>query len=94
MAALDFEWDTRKAQRNLVKHGVSFTEAATVFGDALAVTFCDPDHSDVERRFLLIGQTDGGALLVVAHTERGHKIRIIRAREATRRERTFYEEGI
>ena len=64
-----FEWDEAKAVRNLAKHGVSFEEAATVFGDPLSDTFDDPDHSAEERRFLIVGTSDRGRILVVAHTD-------------------------
>lgn len=88
-----FEWDVRKAAANAVKHGVSFQEAATVFGDPLAVTFADPDHSLVEERFITFGLSSRRRLLVVAHTGRRGRTRIITARPATRSERTIYEEG-
>jgi hypothetical protein len=89
---MDFEWDAEKAAANLKKHSVSFGEAATVFGDDLSLTFADPDHSDDEQRFITMGQSDFGRVLVVAHTDRGDRIRIISAREATRAERKTYEE--
>ena len=91
--ALQFAWDARKAAANLRKHGVSFAEAATAFGDPLSITIPDPDHSEDEARFLLIGRSARQHLVVVAHVERGDIIRIISARPATRRERTEYEEG-
>ncbi len=90
---MEFEWHPEKAAYNLAKHGVSFPEAATVFGDPLAITYFDPDHSDDEDRFLTFGESRGGRLLVVSHTDREDRIRIISARPATRRERTIYEEG-
>ena len=90
---MEFQWDPDKATGNLAKHGVEFAEAATVFGDPLAVTFFDPDHSDDEDRFLLFGYSVAGRLLVVSHTDRGDETRIIGAREATRSERNIYEEG-
>ncbi len=90
---MDFEWDPDKAARNLAKHRVAFSEAATVFGDPLAITFFDPDHSDEEDRFLTFGTSVDGRLLVVLHTDRGSRNRIISARVATRRERKVYEEG-
>lgn len=90
---MEFEWDPDKATRNLAKHGVEFAEAATVFGDPLAVTFCAPDHSDDEDRLLTFGHSIAGRLLVVSHTVRGDATRIISARVATRRERIVYEEG-
>ena len=68
---MDFEWNPEKAERNLAKHGVTFHEAATVFGDPLALTFSDPDHCDEEDRFLTFGHSSEGHLLVVSHTDRG-----------------------
>ncbi|HZE81741.1 MAG TPA: BrnT family toxin [Candidatus Polarisedimenticolia bacterium] len=88
-----FRWDVRKAASNLKKHGIDFREAATIFDDPLSMTFPDPDHSDSEQRFLTIGQTIRGRALVVAHTEDSDTIRIISARQATRREQSFYEEN-
>lgn len=90
--ALLFEWDRRKARDNLTKHAVSFEEASTVFGDSLAITISDPLHSDEEVRFVLIGSSDRGRLLVVVHVERGSRVRLISARLATTRERLRYEE--
>lgn len=90
---MEFEWNPDKAALNLEKHGVSFQEAATVFDDPLSVTFPDPDHSTGESRYVIIGISRFGQLLVVAHTDRGEKVRIISARKATRQERRFYEEG-
>lgn len=91
---MDFEWDPRKAATNLRKHGVSFTEAGTVFGDELAITVPDPDHSDQEDRFITIGWSNRHRLLMVSHTDRSDRIRIISARELTRNERKAYEEEI
>ena len=88
---MDFEWGPDKATRNLAKHGVSFAEAATVFGDPLAITFTDPDHSDDEDRYLTFGHSAGGDLLVIAHTDRDDRTRIISARRAGRKERRIYE---
>jgi uncharacterized DUF497 family protein len=88
-----FRWDPRKAASNLKKHGVDFREAATVFNDSLSTTFRDLDHSEREQRFLTIGQSIGGRVLVIAHTEESDNIRIISARLATRREQSFYEEN-
>ena len=88
---MDFEWDPEKGEVNLERHGVAFNEAVTVFGDPLEVTISDPDHSEDERRFLSLGKSDAGRLLVVAYTERGTRIRIISARETTARERRAYE---
>ena len=90
---LKFEWDHTKAQSNLAKHDVSFEEAASVFGDPLALTFSDPDHSIGEKRWLTFGVSSSGRLLVVAHAERGQAIRIVSARKATRHERGIYEHG-
>jgi len=86
-----FEWDSEKAADNLRKHRVSFCEAATGFFDALSMTVPDPDHSVGERRFITMGASSGGRLLVVAHTERGSTIRIISARLASASERERYE---
>lgn len=88
-----FEWDGRKATANLRKHGVSFEEAATVFSDPLSLSIPDPDHSEDEERFLLVGTSFQGQVLVVAHSERGDRVRVISARAATARERRAYEEG-
>jgi hypothetical protein len=90
--ALEFEWDPAKAELNLKEHGVSFDEATTVFRDTLSITIVDPDHSDSEDRFIDIGMSHRGQLLVVSYTERKDKIRIISARRATRTERKSYEE--
>ena len=91
---LTFEWDAQKARSNLAKHGVSFEEASTIFGDSLSLTIPDPEHSRTEKRFVTMGSTFTGKLLVVVHTDRGDNIRIISARRASRRERKSYEEGI
>ena len=88
-----FEWDENKAASNLSKHGVSFEEAKTVFDDQLYVDFYDPDHSDEEQRYLIVGESNRGRLLIVAYTERGGLIRLISARVVTRSEREVYEEG-
>jgi len=87
-----FEWHPQKAAANLRKHGVSFDEATTVFGDPLAMNMPDPDHSLQEERFVLLGLSQALRLLVVAYVERGTRTRLISAREATRRERRQYEE--
>jgi uncharacterized protein len=89
---MEFEWDASKAASNLKRHNVSFGEAATVFGDSLSATVADPDHSMDEDRYITIGISDRGRLLMVAHAERGDRIRIISARELTPRERAQYEE--
>ena len=88
---MQFEWDPEKAVANASKHRVEFAEAMTVFGDPLEVVIPDPDHSEGERRFLSMGQSSTGRLLVVAYTEREGRIRLINAREATARERKSYE---
>jgi uncharacterized DUF497 family protein len=90
---LKFKWDNTKARVNLAKHGVSFEEAASVFGDPLALTFPDPDHSIDEKRWLTFGVSQSDRLLVVVHSERDRSIRIISARKATRHERGIYERG-
>lgn len=90
---MKFEWDPKKANTNLRKHNVSFQDAATVFGDRLAITFADPDHSKNEQRYLTFGLSKQNRLLVVAHTDRGEKTRIISARLMDRKERRIYEEG-
>lgn len=88
-----FEWNPEKAATNLRKHGVSFAEATTVFGDPLAMNMPDPDHSLNEERFILLGLSHRLRLLVVAYVEKGMRTRLISAREATRQERRQYEEG-
>jgi uncharacterized DUF497 family protein len=90
--ALEFEWDPVKAETNWRKHGVSFAEASSAFEDPLQYVIHDPDHSKQEERFLLLGRSSVGRLLVVAHAERGKRIRLISARPATPRERRDYEE--
>jgi uncharacterized DUF497 family protein len=90
---MEFEWDDDKAEDNERKHGVSFHEAETAFGDPLSLTGYDPDHSDVEDRFITMGTSIEGRLLVVSHTDRDDRIRIISARTATRKERRDYEDG-
>lgn len=92
---MKFQWDSNKASSNAKKHGVSFEEAVTVFGDPLAVTISDPDHSVGEFRLLTIGQSNLQRLLVVSHTEREGEgeVRLISARLATRQERKSYESG-
>jgi hypothetical protein len=90
----EFEWDARKADENLKKHGVAFEEALTVFADPLARIFDDPDHSESERRELIIGYSASERVLIVSFTEREPRTRIIGAREATPHERQNYEENI
>jgi uncharacterized DUF497 family protein len=88
-----FEWDAAKAKKNLQKHGISFVEARTVFGDPLGRITDDPRHSGAEDRFVLLGLSEQQRLLAVMFTDRGEVIRIITARRATRRERSNYEEN-
>ena len=88
-----FEWDRRKAEANLRKHEIGFEEAQTIFTDPLAITLPDPDHSKDEERFVEIGMSDSHRVLVVGYTERGQRIRLINARQASARERKQYEEG-
>ena len=90
---MEFEWDQKKAGVNERKHRVSFHEAATVFGDPLAITFDDPDHSEGEYRLLTFGISRFNRLLVVSHTERKKRVRIISAREVKPYERKIYEDG-
>jgi uncharacterized DUF497 family protein len=90
---VDYEWDEEKATTNLNKHGVSFEEAATVFVDLLYIDFYDPDHSVNEHRYLIMGQSTVGRLLIVSYTQRDEVIRLISAREVTSAERRAYEEG-
>ncbi|HUL57124.1 MAG TPA: BrnT family toxin [Usitatibacter sp.] len=90
---MQFAWDPKKAASNLRDHKVTFEEASSVFGDSLAITFDDPDHSEGESRFLTFGLSEQGRLLVVSHMERRGVVRIISARRATRAERRIYEEG-
>lgn len=87
-----FEWDETKAEQNIEKHGVSFEEASTVFGDPLSNTIYDEKHSMNEDRWIDIGRSAQDRLLVVMYTERGDRIRIISARLATVRERKQYEQ--
>lgn len=88
--ALDFEWDSQKAEANLRKHAVSFEEAATTFGDPLGRLLDDPEHSGRELRYVLFGRSEASRLLAVMHTECGAVIRLISAREATPHERRQY----
>jgi len=89
---VEFEWNKSKASQNYSKHGISFSEAATVFDDPLASTFPDPDHSVNEHRYVTIGQSNMGKILMVSHTDRLNRTRIISARKATRHEKAAYEE--
>ena len=90
---LTFEWDPKKSEFNLRKHGVSFEEAMGAFADLLSLTILDPDHGGMEPRYLLLGLSYQGRLLVVTHVERSERIRVISARRADRREKRAYEEG-
>lgn len=90
---MEFEWDPKKAAANLRNHGVSLEDAAAVFGDPLAGTIPDPMHSTDEPRFVTIGMIPAQRLIVVVHTDRGGRIRIISARPATRAEKKKHEEG-
>jgi uncharacterized DUF497 family protein len=89
----NFEWDEEKAKANLKWHKVSFDEGATVFNDPFSITIPDPDHSIDEERYIDIGTSDKGRVLIVSYTERGTNIRIISCRKATPTERRRYEEG-
>ena len=89
---MEFEWDPKKATANLVKHKVSFEDAATVFGDPLALIVADPRHSFQEERFVLLGLSESQRLLAVMFVDRGEVIRIVSARRVTRREQKNYEE--
>jgi uncharacterized DUF497 family protein len=89
---LRFEWDSKKAASNLRKHRVSFEEAALIFNDEFATFYEDPDHSQAERRYLAIGISARGRLLIVAFAYSGERIRIINARRVTTQEREMYEE--
>jgi hypothetical protein len=90
---MNFEWDSKKAEVNLRKHGVAFDEAATVFLDPMAVSGPDPDHSIEENRYITFGFSRLGRLLAVCHAYRPGAIRVISARRVTRGERELYEEG-
>ncbi len=91
---IDFEWDPVKEKFNFLNHGVSFKEASHVFHDPLGITIYDPDHSEEEERFITIGYSTSGQLLMVSHTDRYDKIRIISVRKLTQTERKEYEEEI
>ncbi len=90
---MQFEWNPDKARSNLKKHEVSFNEASTVFNDPLSMTFPDPNHSYSEDRYVIIGLSSAGRILVIPHTDRADRVRIISAREATRNDRRFYKDG-
>ncbi len=89
---IKFEWDPGKNILNQKKHSIDFEEASSIFGDPLALTLDDPEHSVIEHRHLTIGFSNQARLLIIAHTERNERIRIISARKVTPRERKFYEE--
>lgn len=95
MKSAYFEWDDKKNRSNIVKHGVSFEEASTVFYDENAILFDDPDHSEFEDRFLIIGISESLRICIVSHCYRGDNdvIRIISARKATQSETESYEKG-
>jgi uncharacterized protein len=89
----DFEWDPEKAEKNLLKHDVNFDEASSVFDDPLYITFLDEEHSNNEERYITIGMSNTGRILLIAHAERKDRIRIISARKATKNEEEFYQEA-
>jgi uncharacterized protein len=91
--ALKFEWDSRKAQINKRKHGITFEQASTIFGNPLSLTIPDPAHSIGEDRFVTIGMSVNGKLIVAVHVDYDDIIRIISARNATRNEKRQYEQG-
>jgi uncharacterized protein len=93
MSKSQFEWDTDKAAKNWRKHEVEFEEATTVFADPMFITVIDAEHSEDEERYISIGLSTLGRLLLVSHTDRAAKIRIISARKATRKEAKFYAEA-
>ena len=93
MRGIAFEWDRAKDASNQRKHGVGFAEANTVFDDPLAITIPDPDSGVDEERFIIIGMSRSRSLLIVVHTSREERIRLISARSATKHERRDYEEG-
>ena len=88
----DFEWNPLKSERNVQKHGVTFVEASSVFDDPVFITLLDDEHSDDEERFITIGLSTSNRLIMVAHTERENRIRVISARKATKNEEKFYQE--
>lgn len=90
---MQFEWDKEKAKANLLKHGVGFEEASTVWNDYFNIEFHDHTHSIDERRFLMIGESTEHRLMVISFTERRNKVRIISARLLTPKERREYEHG-
>ncbi|MEA5618269.1 BrnT family toxin [Cronbergia sp. UHCC 0137] len=90
---MEFEWDKQKGKSNLFKHNVSFEEVQTVFDDPLYVDFYDPDHSEDEHRYIIIGESSKSRILLVSYTERRDKIRIISAKQVTKQELQAYQEG-
>ncbi len=90
---MKIEWDPRKTKSNIEKHGVSFEEGATALSDPMAATGADPDHSMTEQRYVALGVSEKGRLIVVSHTEKDETIRIISARKASNGEQELYEEG-
>jgi len=92
--SMRIEWDSERAEANELKHGVSFSEAATVLADPLSITLPDPDHSQTEEGLLLLGQWSSGRLIVASLTERGDAVRLISARLMTTSERRTYEREI
>ena len=93
MVGLRFEWDPGKAARNIKRHGISFDEAATIFDDPMFTTVIDQEHSSDEERYITIGLSSGGRLLIIAHTDREGQVRIISVRKATKKEERFYAEA-
>jgi len=89
----EFEWNKEKAEKNIIKHFVSFNEAMSVFDSSVFITVVDEEHSTDEERYISIGLSKNGRLLMVAHTDRDGRIRIISARKATRKEEKFYAEA-
>ena len=94
MTKIEFEWDEKKAQLNFEKHKVSFEESITIFNDPLVATMSDPDHSYDEQRYITLGQSVKGRILIISYAERQSRTRIISCRKATSREQKAYEEGI
>ena len=90
---MKFEWDPAKEDKNVKKHGVAFAEASTVFGDYLSVSGRDLEHSEGEARYVTIGLSSEGRILIVCHTDRRNVIRIFSARSVIRKEKKIYEEG-
>ena len=91
---IEFEWNSKKDRANLKKHGVSFEEAKTIFNDPHVITFHDPDHSEMENRFLSAGVSEKGRFLTISHTDRDEKVRIINARRTTKKEKSAYEKEV